>query len=52
MKVFIVVPDWGYEGYGEPVGAYSTKRKAENAKKKFDGECEIVELVINANLKS
>lgn len=37
-KVFVLIGGWSYEGYSEPDGIYSTKEKAEAAKKDaYDG---------------
>ncbi len=36
MKVWIIVPDYGYEGYGEPEGAFSSRELAEAAVKAID----------------
>jgi len=33
MKVWVVMADYGYEGYGEPAGAYSSRELAEAAVK-------------------
>lgn len=37
MKVYVLAPDYGYEGLGEPKGAYATRDLAEVAKKGKDG---------------
>jgi hypothetical protein len=32
MKVYVVLPGIDYEGFGDPVGVFSTKEKAEKVK--------------------
>ena len=32
MRVFAVLNDYGYEGYGAPIGVYSTLEKAEEVR--------------------
>lgn len=32
MKLFALIGGWDYEGYDDPVGIFSTKEKAEEAK--------------------
>lgn len=34
-KIWIIVPSYEYEGYSEPFGAYTTERKALNARAKL-----------------
>ena len=30
--IWILIPDYGYDGYGAPVAAFTTKQKAEEAR--------------------
>jgi len=53
MKVYIVLPDYDYEGYGEPIAAFTSKEAAEKcaadekAKSRFCGFTEIFELELD-----
>lgn len=50
MKIFIVIPDYDYDGYGEPEAAYSNRESAEEAvKKNAKGSAprEIIELELD-----
>jgi hypothetical protein len=36
MKIWVVVPDYGHEGYGYPERAFSTKEKAKEFVESLD----------------
>ena len=35
MKVYILIGGWDYEGFAEPIGVYTTRALAHEAKIKF-----------------
>ena len=43
MKIYVLLPDYGYEGYGEPEIAYRTRAEAE-AKAATDKNLAIIEI--------
>ena len=53
MKVWLVLPDYGYEGYGEPIAVFSCKEAAEKRaaayqeKYRYFGCAEIFELELD-----
>lgn len=53
--IYVVVADYGDDGYGEPEGAYSSRELAESAIKKwcvehFEIPYEILEITLDAEL--
>lgn len=51
MKVWVIAPDYGHDGYGEPWAAFTTKEAADASHDK-NSHCELFEVDLDPPLQS